>query len=102
MVRRPWSAGLRQRCGAVYVLADSTGPRRGLRSKSKQTSAVGGATSISILAPWLGVGFESGFESGRTLLPDPQPPPLADLAPQAHPDLALIPVEAGPLVPAPL
>ena len=50
-----------------------------LRSKSKQTSAVGGATSISILAPWLGVGFESGFESEPSSPPPNPPPPSRNL-----------------------
>ena len=101
---RPWSAGRRQRCGPVDVLADRTGPRRGLSSNSKHTSAVGGATSISILTPWLGLGFESGFESGIENPPSPpHPRPSRSLRRKLTLTftLALIPVDAGPLVPAP-
>ena len=52
MVIRPRSAGLRQRRGPVYELAVS--------STTKQTSAVGGVTSISTSTTWFGFGFGSG------------------------------------------
>ena len=60
MVIRPRSAGLRQRRGPVYELAVS--------STTKQTSAVGGVTSISTSTTWFGFGFGSGLGSSLTLI----------------------------------